>query len=84
VTVSQEELQRIRADAEVAVLATLKGCLDDAGAICDHIATNNVDMDLVARALKTTDEASSALRCLRDEFEMSIRADAYESLAKLP
>ena len=81
--VSQDEMQRIRADAEVAVIAMLKALVDDAGAINEAMGVSNVALELVQATLDGVVEASATLRTLRDEWDMSICADARESLSRL-
>ena len=76
-------MQRIRADAEVAVIAMLKAVVDDASAISEAIANSNVSLDLVDRTLDGIVESSATMRTLRDEWDMSACADARESLARL-
>lgn len=82
-TLSTDELDRIRADVEVAVIAILKALVDDAGAIGEAMANSNLPLDLVGRSLEGVKDAAATLRTLRDEWDMSICADAHESLSRL-
>ena len=82
-SLTQEEREQARGNVEVGVLATLQACLDDVETTVKHIHQNDLPLDVVTRSLAQVEEASTILRCVRDEYDMSIRAEAHEAIAKL-
>ena len=82
-SLTQDERDTIRADAECALIITLRAVADDCESVIEQIAGNNVPLDVVGDALYKAEDAATAIRTLRDEYEMSIRADAHAGLALL-
>ena len=78
-----EELHRIRANAEVALGMLTRGIAENATAVQIITMENDLPIDTVKRALIQTHEAAMMLRQVRDEYEMSVIADAFASLAQL-
>jgi hypothetical protein len=82
-SLTDEELAIVRGNAEVGVLCTLRQCADDVAAIADAIGANDVPLDLIARSLDRAENAAAMLRTMRDEYDMSIRAEAREAIARV-
>ena len=80
---TQEEREQARGNIEVGLLATLQSCLDDVETTIKHINQNDLPLDVVTRSLTQVEEAAAILRCVRDEYDMSIRAEAHEAITKL-
>ena len=78
-----EERRDMRCNVEVAILATLRACTDDCDAIDKVIRENDMDESVITTSLERIAEAASLMRTVRDECDMSVRADAYKAIEML-
>ena len=78
-----EERQKARANIEVAIVATLKACSDDADAIAEHLSSNDLPLPTIVEMLEASGSAMRDLRRLRELAEADIRADAIESAERM-
>jgi len=80
---TQDERAVALGNLETGILATLQACMDDATAVQMHIKAFDLPPDVLMRALGESEAAANCLRAVRDESDMSIRAEAREAIAKL-